>query len=129
MNQGINKVMQFYCGDPKEGEVMKLGLKLLDDIGEEIATNSFATDPHKLARTLEVMDILTFSKLIINACLARKASSSLLGFRRWDYPEMEPEEWHKFVTVRQKDGEVAVGELPLGFWGSLEENYADHCGL
>ena len=129
LNQGINKVMQFYCGDPKEGEVMKLGLKLLDDIGEEIATNSFATDPHKLARTLEVMDILTFSKLIINACLARKASSSLLGFRRWDYPEMEPEEWHKFVTVRQKDGEVAVGELPLGFWGSLEENYADHCGL
>jgi len=129
LNQGINKVMQFYCGDPKEEKVMKLGLQLLDDISEEIAANSFATDPHKLARTLEVMDILTFSKLIINACLARKASSRLLGFSRWDYPEVEPKEWHKFITVRQKDGKVAVGEIPIGFWGDIKKNYEAHCGL
>ena len=129
LNQGINKVMQFYCGDPKEEKVLKLGLQLLDDISEEITSNSFAADPHKLARTLEVMDILTFSKLIIHACLARKASSRLLGFSRWDYPEVDPEEWYKFVTVRQKDGEVAVGELPIGFWGSIKENYEAYCGL
>jgi len=129
LNQGINKVMQFYCGDPKEEKVMKLGLQLLDDIGQEIATNSFAGDPHKLSRTLEVMDILTFSKLIMNACLARKASSKLMGFHRWDYPEVDPKEWHKFVTIKEKDGEVVIGELPIGFWGDIEKNYATHCGL
>jgi succinate dehydrogenase/fumarate reductase flavoprotein subunit len=129
LNQGINKVMQFYCGDPKEEKVMKLGLKLLDDISAEVTANSFATDPHKLARTLEVMDILTFSKIIINACLARKASSTLLGLRRWDYPEVDPEEWHKFITIKETDGEVQVGEIPIGFWGDLAGNYAAHCGL
>ncbi|MCX6012745.1 MAG: FAD-binding protein [Chloroflexi bacterium] len=129
LNQGINKVMQFYCGDPKEGEVMKAGLQLLDDINIEMASNSFATDPHKLARTVEVMDILTFARIMLNACLARKASSRLLGFRRWDYPQIDPKEWHKFITIKEKDGKVVTGELPIGFWGSIEENYAAHCGL
>jgi len=128
-NQGINKVMQFYCGDPKEEKVMKLGLQLLDDISEEMAVNSFAADPHKLSRTLEVMDILTFSKIIMHACLARKASSELLGFRRWDYPEIDPEEWHKFITIKEKDGEVEVGEIPIGFWGDVKEKYEANCGL
>jgi len=102
---------------------------LLDDMGQEIAANSFATDPHKLSRTLEVMDILTFSKIILHACLARKASSRYLAFQRRDYPQMDPKEWHKFITIKEKDGKVVTGELPIGFWGSLQENYAAHCGL
>ena len=53
----------------------------------------------------------------------------MLGLHRWDYPEIDPEEWHKFITVREKDGEVIAGELPLGFWGDLEKNYTAHCGL
>lgn len=129
LNQGINKVMQFYCGDPKEEQVMKLGLQLLDDIDREVTKNGFATDPHKLSRTLEVMDVLTFSKIIMHACLARKASSELLGLHRWDYPEIDPKEWHKFITIREKDGEVIAGELPLGFWGDVKKNYEAHCGL
>ena len=48
---------------------------------------------------------------------------------RSDYPELDPPEWHKWVTIKQVDGEVAVGERPLDFWGDLRENYETHCGL
>jgi len=71
----------------------------------------------------------------MHACLARKASSAILGFNRLDYPEVEPPEWMKFVTVRQEDSEVKVGELPLDYWRlppnapGLKENYGRHCSL
>jgi len=31
--------------------------------------------------------------------------------------------WHKFITVRQENGEVKTGELPLDYFGNLKENY------
>jgi hypothetical protein len=65
----------------------------------------------------------------MHSCLARKASSRLLGLNRWDYPEVDPKAWHKFITVKDKDGDIVVGEIPIGFWGDLAENYSAHCGL
>jgi succinate dehydrogenase/fumarate reductase flavoprotein subunit len=127
LNFGINKVMQIYCSDPKHGELMNLGLRLLDDLKEEAASDVYATDPHKLGRCLEVMDVLTFAEIIMHACLARRASSSYLSFYRWDYPEKDPPEWRKFITVKLEDGEVKVDQLPLNFWGDLKENYEAHC--
>jgi len=129
LNHGINKVMQVYCGEPKNEELLKIGLKLIDDLKWQADSNIYATDPHKLARTLETMDILSSAEIILHACLARKASSRFLCFKRWDYPQMDPEEWHKFITIREENGNVKIGELPLWFWGSLEQNYESHCGL
>jgi hypothetical protein len=67
--------------------------------------------------------------------LARKASSSDLEFNRLDYPEMDPPEWQKLVTLRLENGDVKVGEKPINYWllppndSSYEENYRKHCGL
>jgi len=123
LNAGICRVMQNYCGDPKDGEVMKIGLIWLEDIAENVASKAYATNPHKLGRTLDVLDVLTNSQIIINACMARKASSELYDFHRLDYPETDPPEWHKWITVRMENGDVKTGELPIEFAGNLTESY------
>ena len=78
---------------------------------------------HELIRTLEVFDILTVAQLIMNACLSRKSSSRMLSFNRADYPEMDPIPDHKFITVKQKNGRIEVGEHKLDYYGGLAENY------
>ena len=71
----------------------------------------------------------------MQASLARKASSLLLDFKRLDYPEVDPPEWNKIVTLRQENNNIKVGELPLRYWllppyaPSCEENYRKHSEL
>ena len=73
--------------------------------------------------------------MIIHASLARKASSRPLDFKRIDYPQMDPPEWNKFVTIRLENGEVKVGELPANYWLSppyaptFRENYEKHAAF
>jgi succinate dehydrogenase/fumarate reductase flavoprotein subunit len=74
--------------------------------------------------------------VIMRASLARKASSRFLDFKRLDYPEMDPPEWNKLVTIKKNPGgEIEVGELPVDYYllspdsGDYEENYNRHCGL
>jgi hypothetical protein len=47
-------------------------------------------------------------------------------FNRSDFPDENPSEWHKFVTVRLEDGEVVPGELPIDYYGDLVEEYSYH---
>jgi succinate dehydrogenase/fumarate reductase flavoprotein subunit len=74
-------------------------------------------------RSLEDLSILAVAQCIMHASKARKASSRYLGFNRIDYPELDPPEWNKFLTVRLEDDKVKIGERPLGFWGNLKEGY------
>jgi len=118
--------MQTFCGDPKHERLLNMGLMMLDDLEDVVDSDIYARNPHELGRLLGVVDILTTAEMIIQSCLARKASSSYLHFNRIDYPEKDPSEWQKFITIRQEDGNVKVGDLPLGFWGDLRENYEKH---
>ena len=74
-------------------------------------------------RVLEVLNILTNAELVVHACLAREASAKHLLFERSDFPEKDPQDWHKFVTVRLENGRVVEGSLPIDYYGSLEEAY------
>lgn len=126
LNTGSAQMMQKYCGHDRDEELFKLGLISLKEIEGEAASEAYATDPHKLGRTLDVMDIITASQMIIHACLARKASSTALNFYRLDYPEVDPPDWHKWITIKQEDGKVEVREKPIDFWGPLKESYEAH---
>ena len=126
LNAAICRVMQNYCGQYKNEELLRIGLIWLAELERDEAPKVVADNPHKLMRTLEVFNILTCSQMIIHASLARKASSPPLGFFRLDYPELDPPEWRKWVTIRLEDGKVRVGELPLDFWEPLKENYERH---
>lgn len=123
LNSASARVMQNYCGDPRNEELLKIGLIWIDDIFKYEVPKLYAPDPHKLMRTLEVIDILTCCEMILHTSLARKASSKFLGFNRYDFPEIDPPEWNKFIIIRQEEGNVKIGELPIDFYGPLKENY------
>jgi len=126
LNMCITRLMQHYCGEIKSDELLATGLGLLKDIHRTEVPQLSAQNPHELVRTLEVLDVLTNTEIVLNACLARRASSKPLHFRRSDYPEMDPPDWNKFVSIRLENNEVMTGEKPLDCHGSLEENYKSH---
>ena len=123
---GIAKTMQDYCGDVKTEELLSLGLRSLDEIGQAEASTICARNPHELMRALEVLDILCCAEMITHSCLARKASSQWFGFSRLDYPEQDPPEWRTWVTVRLEEDQIVTRKVPLDYYGSLEEGYERH---
>ena len=123
LNAGIARVMQNYCSEPKNDELLRLAQDWLMDIEENEAPLAAADNPHKLMRTLDVLDILTCAKIITEACLARHASSTHLHFNRIDFPSLDPPEWHKWITLRKGSRGTEIDDMPIAFWGGLERNY------
>jgi succinate dehydrogenase/fumarate reductase flavoprotein subunit len=135
LRAGICRIMQDYCGEYKSEETLQMGLRWIRSIRESEAPTAFARNPHELIRALENMTHLTIGEIIMQASLARKASSIFLDFKRLDYPEMDPPEWHKIVTIRLENGDIKAGDLPLDYWKlppyapTCEENYSKHSDL
>jgi succinate dehydrogenase/fumarate reductase flavoprotein subunit len=135
LKAGLCRIMQDYCGEYKSDETLKMGLKWLNSIKESEAASTCARNPHELMRVLECLTHVTVGEVIMQASLARKASSTLLDFKRLDFPELDPPEWNKFVTIRQENSEVKVGERPFKYYllppyaATFEENYKKHCDL
>jgi len=124
LNIGVARVMQNYCAELKNEELLKLAEIWLADIEQNEISRVSAGNPHQLMRTLDVIDILTCAQMIVHASKARKASSEVLSFNRVDYPENDPPEWHKYIVIGQdKNNQVRVTDRPLGFWGDFESNY------
>jgi succinate dehydrogenase/fumarate reductase flavoprotein subunit len=123
LHAGIARVMQYYCSEFKTENLLNMGLGALRKIEAESVPLLFALDPHKLMRSLEDTSLLTYAQIIIQAMLARKASSMPLNFRRIDYPTLDPLEWNKYLTIKQENGKIKTGELPQKFWGNMKEQY------
>ncbi len=123
LHAGIARAMQYYCSEFKTESLLNMGLATLQRIEEEAVPLLFALDPHKLMRSLEDLSLLTYAQIIIQASLARKASSIPLNFQRIDYPTLDPPEWRKYLTIKLENGQVKIGELPLAFWGNMKNQY------
>ncbi len=123
LNGAIGRGMQHHCGAVKSESLLRLGLTRLEALELDAGNRLGAENPHELTRALEVMNILTNAQLIIHACLARRASSEPLHFRRSDFPQNDPPAWRKFVTVRLVDGVVKQAQHPLDYYEPLVENY------
>lgn len=128
LNAAMCRAMQNYCGELKNEELLNLGLYWLEDVKHNEFARVGAENPHKLVRTLEVFNIMTCNEMIIHASLARKAGCRSLNFFRLDYPQVDPPEWNKWVTIRFDNGKVIPGERSLDFWKPLAENYERHNG-
>ena len=126
LHAGIARTMQYFCSEFKTERLLNMGLDALKDIEENYVPTLYAIDPHKLLRSLEDLSILKFSQLIIQASLARKASCRHLNFERIDYPQQDPPEFRKFITLKEENGRAKLGERPLDYWGDLTENYRAH---
>jgi succinate dehydrogenase/fumarate reductase flavoprotein subunit len=133
LQAGLCRIMQDYCGEYKSESILKMGSWWLNSIRESEGSRAYARNPHELWRTLECFVRLSVGEMIMHASLARKASSS--NFKRLDYPEMNPPEWNKFITIKQEREKVKIGELPTNFLllppnaPTYEANYKEHCGL
>jgi succinate dehydrogenase/fumarate reductase flavoprotein subunit len=135
LRAGLCRIMQDYCGEFKSEGILRMGLEWIRSIKESEATTAFARNPHELCRVLECHTHMTVGEIIMQASLARKASSQLLDFKRLDYPKVDPPEWNKIVTIRLENGRIKAGELPLKYWllppyaANYEENYRKHSEL
>ncbi len=123
LNAAIARVMQNYCSEPKNAELLGLADRWLLDLQETEAPRTAAANPHQLMRVLEVDDILCCARMIVAACQARKASSAVLHFERLDFPQMDPPEWHKWLVIRRRGDEVQVSDRPIAFWGDFDAHY------
>ncbi|MFC1920978.1 FAD-dependent oxidoreductase [Chloroflexota bacterium] len=126
LHAGIARAMQYYCSEYKTENLLKMGLGTLKKIEDESVPLLVALDPHKLMRSLEDVTMLNYAQIVIQAMLTRKASSVPLNLQRIDYPELDPPEWQKYVTIKLENGKVKTGELPLAFWGNMKEQYEAH---
>ncbi len=126
LNAGIARTMQYFCSEYKTERLLKMGLDQLNEIEEVFVPRLYALDPHKLMRSIEDLSMLAHAKMTIYASLARKASSRGLNFYRIDYPELDPEEWGKYISIRLENDKVKEGSLPVDFWGNMKENYEAH---
>jgi hypothetical protein len=61
--------------------------------------------------------------MVLYASLARKASAEALNFYRIDYPQVDPPEWNKYVTIKLENDRVKSGEIPVNYWGDMKANY------
>ena len=126
-NLAITRVMQNYCGAVKSDDLLHEGLKALREWmprrprSSQRATRASVSSPRG-------PQFCTNAELVMQSCLARKASSTQLQFTRLDYPEMDPPAWHKWVTIRRDDDGVHISSLPIDFWGDLTDNYERHAG-
>jgi succinate dehydrogenase/fumarate reductase flavoprotein subunit len=132
LNAGICRVMQDHCGQFKSEGALRAGLQLLRGMRESEARQLTAANPHELARAAECLALLTAGEAVLQACLARRASSALLNFHRLDFPDQDPPEWRKLLVLRRSGEGAVVEELPLDwhlrppYEAGYEENYRRH---
>ncbi|MBR0136034.1 MAG: FAD-dependent oxidoreductase [Clostridia bacterium] len=120
LNEAIAKGMQNYCGEQKRDELLLSGLELMEHYEKDIVPHAYAANPHELMRLLEVFDILTVAKIILNACLARRQSCEKLEFFRLDDDGGEPK---PFICISTDGKKIITREVPLDYAGDIKENY------
>jgi succinate dehydrogenase/fumarate reductase flavoprotein subunit len=126
LHNGLTRAMQYFASEFKTERLLKMGLEEIERIEEEAVPQLFALDPHKLMRSIEDLSMIEYAKIFIQAALARKASSMPLGHKRIDYPEMDPAEWDKYLTLKLENDQIQLGELPQRFWGDMKQQYEAH---
>jgi len=122
LNIGIARVMQDYCGALRNEESLKIGGEILEQIKESELQQAFVNNPHELAHILECESLITVGHMVMEASLARKASSTHMGYSRSDYPDIDPPEWDKLVAVQRLNETTRARRIPLNY--HLQEPYA-----
>ena len=99
---GIQRLMDFYCGEIRSEPMLERGLKRLED-----AKNAplRAENPHELGRCLDVKSIIENAELVLRSSLERKESRSVpFGFNRLEYPDQDDDNWLAFLAIRKDEG-------------------------
>jgi succinate dehydrogenase/fumarate reductase flavoprotein subunit len=129
LNAGVCKIMQDYCGELKNEELLNIGLKWFSELAEGEAQTAYSRNPHELSKTLEVFNIMTVGQMILEASKARQCTTPSLGFFRQDFPQIDPPDWRQWVTLKQGKEGIQRAFLAKDYHGDLKNNYESHCGI
>jgi hypothetical protein len=105
---GTARVMQCHCRDHKTAISLQYGLDWLKSIRERELQQTYARNPHELARVLECEQRLTVCEMFLIGCLSKLRAE-------------EAGKEDMFVIDRLADGEVVTTYRPNKFW--LEAPY------
>lgn len=126
LNKAICKAMQNYCGGVKNDMLLSQGLQLLQTYEDDFVPMLSCRNPHELMRAHEVMDILVVAKMILHACMQRRASSLPLCFERSDSDDSQREAEDCFINICQKDGKVQSRLVSKDYYGDVKTEYERH---
>jgi succinate dehydrogenase/fumarate reductase flavoprotein subunit len=126
LRAGSARVMQNFCGEYKNDELLRLGLVWMDDLAANVVPSVGAVNPHQLMRVMESFNQITCDRMILETSRARQASSVHLGFNRLDFPDLDPPGWHALLTIRRENGGAVTSRVPVDFAGDLPSNYEAH---
>lgn len=127
LQNGLCRTMQYFASEWRSDRLLKMGLDELGRIEENAVPQLYALDPHKLVRSLETLSMIEYAKIVLNAMLERKFTSSELGLVRQDYPEPNEEEESKYLILTLgEDDRIKYDKLPIRFWGNMKEQYEAH---
>lgn len=94
--------------------------KVYQDIEEmkKIVPQLTADDPHSLSKCLEAADTILCLEMIFRSADMRKESRGIMyPHYRTDYPEMDNENWLKWINIRQgEDGEMELFTEDFPMW-------------
>ncbi len=128
---GLCRIMQDYCGDYKNKDVLLMGLWWLDSIRHNELAHAMAANPHDLGKIIGCEVRLSIDEIILHQCLAREGSNKKLGFDRLDFPESD-EMCGYNIAISQQDGKIKADHIPFDYCtreGSLRACYEKHCCL
>ena len=72
------------------------------------------SNPHELARALEVRSLIANAEMIVKTSLARKETRNHpCRFQRTDFPEQDDKAWFAFSTIRLKNDKHELSKILL----------------
>lgn len=119
---GMTRVMQCHCGEYKTIQSLEYGLMWLESLKERELQQTYARNPHELARVLECESRMTVSEMFIIGCIG-KIKAELIGKE------------DVFVVDQIENGKLKTSYLENKFWlnppymPSYLENYKKYANL
>jgi succinate dehydrogenase/fumarate reductase flavoprotein subunit len=110
----VRRIVNDYVVSPKNAWKLQNAIQWMQRFRQELRGMVQVTDPHDVARYIEIGYIIDSSELSATAALTRTESRWGPRHRRTDYPERDDENWLKQILMqRAPDGTIKVECRPV----------------
>lgn len=112
-NLALQRLMSSYMGDIRSEQGLRIGIYRLEELVREWKIST--RNAHETMRALEIENLATIARACLTAALERRASSHYHLHFRVDYPQWDPQEWKKWILVRQLEDQINVEHRPIEY--------------
>jgi succinate dehydrogenase/fumarate reductase flavoprotein subunit len=107
----LKDTMMEDAGVLKSKEGLNRALEYVREIQEERMPLLFARTRRELREALEVINMVTYSEMIIRSALYREESRGL--HQRLDFPQQDNKNWLKNILLEKDKGEMRLFDVPV----------------